>query len=210
MNGPNPSLNTGDSEEVIIKKIQGGDRQMWEEVVKHYYPALLNFIVAMVKDRETAEELVQDIFVNFWVKREKINITTSLKAYLYRASRNHTLNYIKRRNFEQDYQRSLLYTQKWHHNETEDQFHFNELEKKLNQAIDTLPEKSKEIFLLSRFEGLTYKEIAETLDIPVRTVHYQIGNALKHIRSELKGIANPNLMTFIPWLLLGFYFLKPF
>lgn len=178
----------------LIEEVKAGNEQAWEYITAKLYEPLLNFIAGMVKDRESAEELTQDVFVNFWAKRDKLNITVSLKAYLYRAARNHTLNFIKRRNFELNYQKGLAQSMVLHKNETEDTYHFSELEKRLYEAIDNLPEKRREIFKLSRFEDLTYKEIAEALEIPVRTVHYQIGLALKELREKLKGYANPNLM----------------
>lgn len=183
-----------DSEQQLISKVKNGDQEAWDYIARLYYQPLFGYIMSMVRERETAEELVQDVFVNFWAKREKINITTSLKAYLYRAARNHTLNFIKRRNFEHNYQRSLANRMTRYHNDTEESFHFSELEKKLNESIEALPEKRKEIFMMSRFEDLTYKEIAAALDIPVRQVHYQIGLALKELRSNLKGLVDYNLM----------------
>jgi len=185
----------------LINEVQAGKNGAWEFITNTYYPQILNFITGMTRDRETAEELVQDVFVNFWVKRDRLNVQISLKAYLYRAARNHTLNYLKRKKFEQDYQKGLLLTTPWKKNQTEQDFQFSELEKHLGDAIESLPENCKEIFLLSRFEGMTYKEIANTLDVPVRTVHYQIGLALKHLRSKLKGHVDEHLLNSVIWLL---------
>ncbi|MEH0156340.1 RNA polymerase sigma-70 factor [Limibacter armeniacum] len=196
-------------EAVLIDDIKAGNQEAWEYITRKLYNPILNFITGMVKDRETGEELTQDVFVNFWAKRERLNINISLKAYLYRAARNHTLNFIKRRNFEQDYQRGLAHTLEYSKNDTEDAYHFSELEKKLYDAIDSLPENRKEIFMLSRFEDMTYKEIAQTLDVPVRTVHYQIGLALKDLREKLKGYADPNLMG-LTGILFFFTLLKDF
>ncbi|KXX72630.1 RNA polymerase sigma-70 factor [Flammeovirga sp. SJP92] len=190
-------------EEALIDLVKGGDRFAWEYITKEYYQAILNFINGMVKDWETAEELVQDIFVNFWSKRESLNINLSLKAYLYRSARNHTLNFIKRRNFERDYQKGVAERMVISSNDTEDTYHFSELEKRLSEAIEELPEKMKEIFKMSRFEDLTYKEIADALDIPVRTVHYQIGLALKQLREKLKGHVDPSLMALEGGIVVG-------
>ena len=83
----------------VLELIKNGDKKTWDEVVEVFYQALYSFILGMTRHPETAEELTQDVFVNFWAKREKIVINTSLKAYLYRAARNHTLNYLKRQSF---------------------------------------------------------------------------------------------------------------
>ena len=195
----------------LIENIKNGNQAAWDHIVGTYYQPLFGYVMSMVREKETAEELVQDVFVNFWAKRDRINITSSLKAYLYRAARNHTLNFIKRRNFELNYQRSLANQMTIQHNDTEQAFHFSELEKKLYASIDALPEKRREIFRMSRFEDLTYKEIATALDIPVRQVHYQIGLALKELRTKLQGLVDYKLMS--AWwgvLLAGFIELTSF
>jgi len=192
------------SEETIVAEVKNGNREAWSHVIKLYYKPLYMFILSMVKETNISEELVQDVFVNFWVKREKITITSSLKAYLYRASRNHTLNYLKRRKFELDYQKGLAQTTKNYQTDTEDRVHYDELERHLYGAIDDLPDKCREIFKMSRFEELTYKEISDALGIPVRTVHYQIGLALKELRTKLKSLYNKEIIPLIP-LLVGLW-----
>lgn len=170
----------------FLEAIQAGDLRKWEAFVTQWYDSLLGFVTGMVRDAEAAEELVQDVFVNIWTKRDQISISTSLKSYVFRAARNHALNFIKRRKFEWDYQRKLANEMPVGHKDTENAIEFSELERKLNKAIEELPDSCREIFRLSRFAEMTYKEIAETLDIPPRTVHYQIGLALKNLRSVLE------------------------
>ncbi|MBX2841532.1 MAG: RNA polymerase sigma-70 factor [Flammeovirgaceae bacterium] len=189
-------------EEELIAKVQQGDQQAWKEIVKRYYNPLYIYILGMVKIEDLAEELVQDIFVNFWQKRESIQITSSLKAYLYRSSRNHTLNHLKRRKFEMEYQKKLAQTSINFHNDTEDKYNYSELSKKLHEAIEALPAQCQEIFKLSRFEELTYKEIAESLNIPVRRVHYQIGIALKELKIKLKGLLNDDYIPIILFFII--------
>jgi RNA polymerase sigma-70 factor (ECF subfamily) len=189
------SINIDDlPEKEIIDEVKAGNRSIWTEVIKKYYAALLNFTIGFTKERESAEELVQDVFVNVWSKKDYLNIDISLRAYLYRATRNHALNYVKRRQFEFDYQKRLADTITPYKNEVDDQYHFNEVETALNEAIEALPEKRREIFKMSRYEDLTYKEISDALEVPVRTVHYQIGLALKELREKLQHLVDPRLM----------------
>ena len=192
-----------DNDLALADAIQKGDKEAWDFVVQKYYKPLFIFINRMVRDSESAEELLQDVFVKFWTKREQINVNTSFKAYLYKSARNHTLNFIKRRKFEQNYHSGLLKTLDKSYNDTEHTFQFTQLEKVLYTAIDDLPEKCKEIFKLSRFEDLTYKEIAETLDIPVRTVHYQVGLALKELRKTIHSDYDPDVILSISLGLIG-------
>lgn len=184
----------------VLEQIQRGEKKAWDQVVDVFYQPLYAFILGMTRQPEIAEELVQDVFVNFWTKREQIQINTSLKAYLYRAARNHTLNFLKRQSFEANYRRELAQKPRPKLNITAQEVQYNELENRLKEAIQELEEPAKEIFELSRFENLTYKEISETLDIPVRQVHYQISLALKSLRKALRGYVNLTLLMFIVML----------
>ncbi len=171
----------------ILSKIKSGDRETWANFIKMYYEPIKGFIYRMVLQNAHAEELTQDVFANFWYKRHEIVIKTSLKAYLYRSARNLTLNFIKRNKYEANYNAQLEKTISYQHNETEEQIHYSELELTLKREIENLPEECKEIFKLSRYEELSYKEIADLLETPVRRVHYQIGIALKTLREKLKN-----------------------
>lgn len=174
-------------DKLTLTKIKSGDRTTWTNFIKTYYEPIKGFIYRMVLEINYSEELTQDVFANFWNKKDEIIINTSLKAYLYRSARNLTLNFIKRNKYEADYALRLGKTQSFYNNETEERIHFTELELTLKQEINNLPEECKEIFKLSRYEDLSYKEIAELLDIPPRRVHYQIGIALKSLKEKLKN-----------------------
>jgi RNA polymerase sigma-70 factor (ECF subfamily) len=186
------------SDEEVLYRIKNGDTEVWNAAIEEFYKPLYYFVVGMVRHAEDAEELVQDVFVNFWAKREHIDIQTSLKAYLYRAARNHSLNFLKRKAFEANYQRQVAQNMEVSHSNTERDVQYTEVETRIHEAIGGLPEKCQEIFKMSRFSDMTYKEIAETLDIPVRQVHYQIGLALKELRQRLQGLVDQHLlMAFI-------------
>jgi RNA polymerase sigma-70 factor (ECF subfamily) len=187
-------------EENLLNAIKNGDQEAWEFVTRQLYVPIYNFILSMVRHPENAQELVQDVFMNFWIKKDQIVINTSLKSYLYKAARNHTLNFIKRAKFEASYQRTLAQSFVSSKNDTEERFQYNQLEKSLSQAIDQLPEKCREVFLMSRFYDMSYKEIAETLDLPIRNVHYLIGLALKDLREKLKHY-NSAEISVLAWLL---------
>ena len=169
----------------LARSIKNGDRKAWNLLIKEYYDGLLVYILSMTKEKEFAEEILQDVFTNFWIKRKKINITTSIKSYLYRSARNTTLNSLKRKRFEENYHRQLEKTTNFFRNFTEEDINYDQLKAKIFKTIDRLPETSKEIFKLSRFSGMTYKEISEILNISTRSVHYQIGIALKILRKEV-------------------------
>jgi RNA polymerase sigma-70 factor, ECF subfamily len=193
-------------EQELVQYVVEGRREAWEYIAASFYPQLFGYVMSIVKEEESAEELVQDVFVSFWTKRDNIEINISLKAYLFRASRNHALNFIKRKKFEENYHRGLAQKANFAHDTTEETVHFTELQQKLSDAIESLPDSCREIFKLSRFEEMTYKEIAETLDIPIRTVHYQIGLALKELKEKLSNEYDRDIIPlFIP-LLVGILF----
>ncbi len=133
-----------------------------------------------------AKEIVQVSFINLWEKRQSIDISKSVKSYLTTSIRNKCLNYLRdTKKFDTDIILSDVLFQEVNF-EQGDKLIEKELNNKITKAIDELPEKCKEIFQLNRFENLKYKEIANKLDISVKTVETQMSKALKHLREKLK------------------------
>lgn len=135
-------------------------------------------------DQNIAEDLAQEVFFDLWRKRDKLNIKTSLKAYLRRAAVNKTLNYIrdKKINFEEEDKIPDLDNEQ---TSVIQKMSADELQVKITAAIDSLPERCRIIFSLSRYEEMTYKEIAQKLDISIKTVENQISKALSILRVAL-------------------------
>ncbi len=133
-----------------------------------------------------AKEIVQDSFINLWEKRQSIDISKSVKSYLTTSIRNKCLNYLRdTKKFNTDIILSDVLFQEVNF-EQSDKLIEKELSNRINNAIDKLPEKCKEIFVLNRFENLKYKEIAVKFNISIKTVETQISKALKHLREKLK------------------------
>jgi len=147
---------------------------------------LLSDIYRLIPDESTCQDLAQELFVDLWNKRESLDIHTSLRAYLRRAAVNKSLNYIKankRFQFEDtDELGNLPDTASQDSTKREKQ---DNLEEALHAAIDTLPEKCRVVFNLSRFEQLSHREIAEKLGISVKTIENQITKAMKILRDAL-------------------------
>jgi len=182
----------------IVDGIAEGDEMAFEGLFKSFFAELTIYATRFVEDMENAEEIVQDIFFNLWNNRLKLNINTSIKAYLYTTVRNTCLNLIKHKKVESKYREHFSRQLREDELKPEDWMDGNELQKKINDTIDKLPPERKKVFVMSRFENLKYKEIAEQLDISVKTVENQMGKALKFLREELKD--------FLP--LLVFLFLE--
>jgi RNA polymerase sigma-70 factor (ECF subfamily) len=139
----------------------------------------------MVGDVDVAQDLVQDVFCKFWEKQPQLEIKISLKAYLYKSVFNHSLNYLKKVK-RTDEREALFYSSAYtEQNNVESQLDLKETNLLVQRAIDSLPSACRAVFVLSRFEQMSHKEIAVQLDISTKTVENQIGKALKHLRKYL-------------------------
>jgi RNA polymerase sigma-70 factor (family 1) len=172
-------------ESEIVLAIQQGDESVFEQVFRKYYQSLCNYANSLVKDEDEAEEIVQNLFFSIWEKRADLEITVSLKSYLYRAVHNHCLNRIKHLKVREEYQQYAFDYHESSYESVNQAVIKNELEEKINFAIEKLPEQCKIIFQMSRFEELKYNEIAEKLALSPKTIENQIGKALKILRVEL-------------------------
>ncbi len=154
---------------------------------KTYYKPLCNYAYSFLNDRDEAEEVVQATFINVWDKRQSIEIKTSTKSYLYRMVRNASLNVIKHSKVKQAHVKYEIAGGEPSHEEVTQSVISSELEKRIVEAMKTLPEQCRLVFQLSRFEELKYGEIAEQLNISVKTVENHMGKALKIMREQLKA-----------------------
>ncbi len=154
---------------------------------KTYYKPLCNYAYSFLNDRDEAEEVVQATFINVWDKRQSIEIQTSTKSYLYRMVRNASLNVIKHSKVKQAHVKYEIAGGEPSHEEVTQSVISSKLEKRIIEAMKTLPEQCRLVFQLSRFEELKYGEIAEQLNISVKTVENHMGKALKIMREQLKA-----------------------
>ncbi len=172
-----------DLEKNHLQIINLKDENAFEAVFRDHYSSLAAFAMKYVRDPDVAEEIVQEMFSGIWVKHETLRIQTSMKSYLYGAVRNACLNYIKHQKVEQTYVNRTMLTAP--QNDATDFLELDELREKIGRAMDKIPEKCREIFELNRFEGKRYKEIADELNLSLKTVENQMGKALKILREEL-------------------------
>lgn len=184
----------------IVNAIRQGDEAAFERTFRQYYDRLCNYANSLLKEADEAEEVVQTVFLTIWEKRGDLEITLSLKSYLYRAVHNHCLNRFKHaavREVHRDYTENFLAQS---YESVTEVIHANELEQRIEAAVSSLPEQCQIAFRMSRFEELKYQEIADQLDISIKTVENQIGKALKILRSALAD--------YLPVLLLIVYALQ--
>ena len=172
-------------DQTLIEGISKGDNGAYEEMFLKYYSPLVVFAYRMVDDEDTARELVQDVFVSFYEKQVGLTIHTSLKATLYQSVRNRCLNHIKREKLLRSHHENIFLVFMDSDSYFETSVETSELQQRLYTIIQELPEKCREVFEMSRFEGVPNQEIADKLDISKRTVETQISKALKYLRENL-------------------------
>ncbi|WP_207784591.1 RNA polymerase sigma-70 factor [Marinifilum breve] len=160
-------------------------REDFESLFNDHYSRLCAYAYNFLKEQEGSEEIVQEVFFKLWINRKDIVIESSMESYLYRAVRNASLNLIKHINIREKYKEYNQEEIKYDEQIDRDPMNASELELKIRASIDLLPEQRKKIFILSRYEQLKYREIAEQLGISVKTVENQMGKALKFLREEL-------------------------
>jgi RNA polymerase sigma-70 factor (family 1) len=184
------------SEQQYWQLISQGDKKAYEQVFRTYYQTLCNYACSVIKDMDEAEEVVQNVFYTIWNKREVLQISTSIKSYLYRAVHNDCLNKLKHGKVKMLYAEEYKSHANGGFDSSANVLEAKELNKQINTAIDSLPEQCGLVFKLSRFENLKYAEIAEQLGISVKTVENHMGKALKIMREKLK-----DYLPLVLWLL---------
>jgi RNA polymerase sigma-70 factor (ECF subfamily) len=173
-------------EKDLIVRLKEGDQTAFELLFHFYYPGLVVYSTQFTTDRMEAEEIVQDFFVRLWQRHQQLILTDSLKSYLFLSVKNGCLNYLKHKKVEEKYIKQMAELSNQHLAYDPDLYIASELQEKVKNVIDLLPEKCREIFIMSRIQGLKNDEIATNLNISKRTVETQISKALKVLRIELK------------------------
>lgn len=179
-----------DIDKIIFEKVRQSDENAFEILFKNYYQALCLYANRYLNDLVASEEIVSEIFTFIWDQRENMVISTSFKSYIFMAVQNRCLNYLKHKKIESRYldylNRKNLVDDAAFQNSIIDSYSNKELSIEIEKAIEGLPEKCREIFTLSRFHQLTYKQIAEKLSVSPKTVENQIGIALAKLRIRLR------------------------
>ena len=171
------------TDEELLAGIRNADHDVFTTLYSRHFQSLSLASLKYVKDVSIAEEVVQDIFLKLWETPADIISAKSLKAYLYRAVINHSINYVNRqKNIELHHQRIA---EEISHEHIENIIEDHALKEMLYQEIERLPAQCRKVFKMSRFQDLKYREIAEQLNLSEKTVENHIVNALKILRSKL-------------------------
>jgi RNA polymerase sigma-70 factor (ECF subfamily) len=184
--------------DLLAARIKIGDRQAFELFFRKHYIPLCGFINKFLNDPERSKEIVQDVFIRIWENRRDIDPEMPLKAFLFKIAQNASLNVLQRNKTESTYAAiyKLVYIE---HSEftVHESLLARELEDSIATAIGKLPCECRRVFELSRVEGLKYSEIANTLNISIKTVEAQMSKALRSLRLELSEYLTLILITLI-------------
>jgi RNA polymerase sigma-70 factor (ECF subfamily) len=172
-------------EQVTITALKEGSVDAINLCFDLYYAALCSTANYYVKQPTLAEEIVQGVFVDFWINRDKIPEHSSVKGHLMLSVKHDCLDYLKHKKIEEQYADHFKDEMMDSYEDIFDDLVNKDLQRALNSAINKLPIQCREIFLMSRFKYMSYKEIAATLSLSLKTVENQMGKALKIVRIEL-------------------------
>ncbi len=177
------------TDEQLLNRIKQNDEVALELLFRRYFKNLCFFANRLLMEHQLAEEVVSDIFLNIWLKRGQIKINSSFKAYLYKAVKNQSINYLQKRKINIE---SLEVVDKEGLVSSLSPEHFlryNQLDEEIKSLIKELPEKRRLIFRMNRIDGLSYSEIAEILEISINTVQNQMVNAVKFLLKKYQRIS---------------------
>ena len=167
-------------------KIKEGDVKAFERIFRHYYTPLYLYAFSITGQKETSEEIVQDLFYIIWKEKEKIQIKQSVKSYLYKSVKNRSLHYLEHLHVQAQYQENIGKQSSLSTEAAPDEIlEYKELEEVLKQTFKKLPERCRQIFYMHRINGKKYKEIAATLSISIKTVEADMTKAYRTLRKEV-------------------------
>ena len=174
----------------LILSLQRSEKPAFEAVYTDFFGVIYHLSLQYLHDEKVAEEIVQDSFMKLWEIRETLNDRFNIRNFLYTITKNNCLNYLRNQKTALRHQENLKYLEMQFNYEALEKMgsyvEFEELRLKIDQAIASLPDELRETFLLSRFDELQYKEIAENLSVSIKTVEARMTKALKILRYELK------------------------
>ncbi len=184
----------------MIRQIRGGNKKAFEDIYMLHVKALHTFALQITMTSAQAEEIVQEVFVDLWMKREKMEITSNLKGYLFKMLRFKLIDMIRRNKlFDKYAEHILLQSATYTSSNPEESFITKEKSRLLLDKTKVLPEKCRQIFILRRIENYSIAEIAETLSLSPQTVKNQLSKAFRLIKPHFEEII-ATMMIMVAWV----------
>ncbi|HWJ92336.1 MAG TPA: RNA polymerase sigma-70 factor [Flavisolibacter sp.] len=173
-------------ERLLFARMSTGDQQAFSQIFHHYSQRIYGFILSKTKSEELTEEIVQDVFIKLWNKRDEVREIENYGAYILTMAANKTYDFLRKMASEEKLKQRVWLSIQNHSNITEETLDFKQSQALLNEAIEQLPPQRKKVFLLSRQEGLSHNEIAERMNLSPKTVNNHLVEALRFIKEYLK------------------------
>lgn len=177
--------NIDDSE--LVRKINSGEKHAYQELFERYAPRIYQFAKSYLKNKSDAEELVQDVFLKVWEKREFLDYSKNVKAFVYKVAVNSIYDFIRRKNIENAFRDFIALHPPGNENNTWHQVILDDMMSHLDELLLKMPEQQQRIFKLSREEGLTNEEIAVQLNLSKRTVENHLYRAVAYLKDNFKA-----------------------
>jgi RNA polymerase sigma-70 factor (ECF subfamily) len=186
--------------EEIIRRMKNDDKSAVDELFKHYYPRLYHFSRLILKIENQIDDVLQEVFVKIWINRYKINNAETFNSYIFTITKNEVINLIRSNIKDQKFKEELLLRSVSEEYQTQNQLEFDEIRSSIDKIIASLPEKRKQVFVLSRTEGLSNKEISIKLEISIKTVEDHISHSIKYIKKSMTDMGIASLLYFYLFL----------
>lgn len=180
----------------LVRKLRDGDSLAFDTLFRQYSYKLFCFVNKYLNEREESEEIVQDVFLNLWKHKKEIRSEEAFKSYLYKIALNNIRNYFTKKQVQEKYKQVIAREYLIESNSDQEEPDYELIIKQVDRLIEELPEKRREIFLLSRKEGLDISEIAQYLGISESTVKNQISSAIAFLKGEVKKRGLSGLLYF--------------
>lgn len=181
-------------DEQLMNEIKAGNMLAFDALYNKYNRKIFNFAVSILKSTEDAENILQDVFLKLWLNRNNIEKGSSVRYYIFSIAYNSSITIIRERMKESRFFETLKRIQNIELDPVNLELEYKEMEGRLNEIIESLPARQKEVYILHKVEGLKYSEIAEKLNISVNTIENHMSRALKTIRERL---GNYSLMSIL-------------
>lgn len=173
------------SDERLMQEIKADNMFAFDLIYKKYSKKLYKFGYSLLKSHEETENLVQDVFLNLWENRHKVEKDSSIKSYIFAITYNSAISILRKKAMESKFVEYLKSLQIIYEKPVNMELEYTELTNKINEIVYALPQRQKEVYLLHKVEALKYSEIAVLLDISVNTIENHMSRALKTIRKKL-------------------------
>jgi RNA polymerase sigma-70 factor, ECF subfamily len=184
----------------VLQDLDNDDKKALEELFNYYYPRLYQFSRSFLKLEEGIDDILQEVFIKIWKNRANIRSSETFNPFIFAITRNLLLNELRSRLSKQKIKDEIFKLSVTEEYQSFDKFEYAELKETIDQIVNELPEKQKEVFILSRFECLSHKEISEKLNISTKTVEYHISQSINTIKSKLKQLGLISLLYFYLFL----------